>query len=196
MAHSATSRNMPNKFRDALHLFDYCNMQNSVLPGGSSSVFMAWCFLAARDAVMSVWHFRNEMMAANNFAKLSTYVEPQIDWTAIHEAHSKFDLYFPDFAAVRHAVAHAGELAKNKTSFEQNAFSGDYEGAGIQIKNAKRMVIEDGLQNRTYTCTHGGRIVHCEISGTSLVRLHEIMGHLYRGFTSGPSATSPPKSAD
>src|SRR5665213_2967286 len=121
------------QFGAALHLFEYCVMQMSVMPTGRADAFFSWMLLACRECVMSIWHFRKEITAANNCAKKSLYVGPQLDGALLHAAHSKFDKYFPDFAASRNAVAHAGEFAKNKASYEANAFSGSYEGPAIRI---------------------------------------------------------------
>jgi hypothetical protein len=178
-------------FLAAVHLFDYCHMQISVLPGRTSDAFSSWLFVAARDAVMSVWHFRQQIAAANTLANRSAYVEPSLDKSSLKESHSKFDQYFPDFAAIRHAVAHAGELARNKDIYEQNAFSGTYTGPAIRAEGSGLM-IQGNLQNRIYTCTFQGKVVHCDISGTSIVRLREVASLFYRAFTNGPTKEAPP----
>ena len=185
-----------NHFASALHLFDYCYIQLSVMRPTVSDAFQSWMLVAARDAVMSMWHFRKVLDAANSFANQSPYVAPQLDRTALGEAHTKFDGYFPEFVPMRHAVAHAGELAKNKKAYELNAFSGDYEGRGLKITNSTNVIVQDTLQDRMYTCTHEGKIVHCEISGATVIRLRDVMHTFYKGFTNGPPKASQPASAD
>src|SRR6267378_1658217 len=59
-----------SNFGAALHLFDYCLLQQSILPA-SSHTFTAWQFVAARDAVMSINHFMKAMISANDLANTS-----------------------------------------------------------------------------------------------------------------------------
>jgi hypothetical protein len=156
-------------FRNAVHLFEYCLLQASVLADGHLSAFVNWQRIAARDGVMSIWHYRQSMLAANTIANTSAYVGPLLNKAELREAHSKFERYFPEFDATRNAVAHAGEMAKSKEAFDRNAFKGDYESALISLKASKGMVISDLLQGKTFTSTtFGGKIVHCEISLTLL----------------------------
>ena len=51
-----------------LDLFHYGKSQEAAAPPDQSGRFSKWRFVAARDAVMSIFHFRKEMLAANDLA--------------------------------------------------------------------------------------------------------------------------------
>jgi hypothetical protein len=103
-------------FNSAVDLFENAQRLSSGTSHQDSSRVIEWQFIAARDGVMSIFHFRNEMLAANNLANTLQHVVPQLNRRFLGEAHSLFTKLFPDFLAIRHAVAHAGELSKNKSS--------------------------------------------------------------------------------
>jgi len=184
-----------SNFAACVHLFDYCALQNSVLPDPRSEAFSTWQFVAARDAVMSIWHFRQEMHAAHDLANQSPYLIPSLNRASLGTSHSRFDKYFPDFAGIRHAVAHAGEMSKTEAKFDENAFTGSYEGHGIKIADSKGTMIQDCFSGRTYICTHEGKIVHCDISSATVSRLNEVKGLFYQGF-SGDSQALPPVASE
>jgi hypothetical protein len=181
-------------FGVALHLFEYCSIQASVFPG-PSPVFSAWKLVAARDSVMSTNHFMKEMIATNDLANTSQLLVPHLDRDAMGDARTMFDREFPDYAKLRHAVAHAGELAKTAETFAEHAFSGDYVGGGFNLQGVRGVMIQDGLSGRTYTCTVEGKIVHSEISEASFLKLHSIMGRFFEAFRRIPSPIEPPRPA-
>jgi len=167
------------QFSQAVALFDYCLMQFSKT---RLDVFSEWMFIAARDAVMSVWHFRKQMETSNQIANKSAYLAKSLEKSLFKDAYKKFRLGFPDFEAIRHAVAHAGELSKNADSHEKHSFSGTYEGTGIKINNSKNVMLKNALQDRTYTSTFEGRIVHCEISAQSIQKLMDVQEVFFDAF--------------
>jgi hypothetical protein len=180
------------QFAEALHLFDYCLIQRSVISASGSGPFSAWMRLAASDGVMSIWHFRKEMDIANSVANKSPYVSQQLERSHLGDAHKTFNSRFPEFEAIRHAVAHAGELSRNVARHEQIVFSGTYPGTGIRIENVENAMIQDSLQDRLYTCTFEGKIVHCEISGQTIQNLSDVKTSFFAGFTSEPKEPPQP----
>jgi hypothetical protein len=169
-------------FNDAVELFDYCIEHDAVINNNMHSAFAAWCFVASRDAVMSVWNFRETMLSANNISTQSKYLSPNLDRFCLKEAHSKFNLYFKDFAEIRHAVAHAGELMKNIDAYKRHSFSGTYINSFVHFKNCKRSMIRNCLYDRKYTCTFEGRVVNCEISAKTTQNLSDVTHLFYRAF--------------
>jgi hypothetical protein len=167
------------QFYIGIQLFEYCRMQLSIF---NANIFANWTLLASRDCVMAIWHFRNAMAAANSFANKSSTISPHLNKKALGEAHSLLDKYFPDFAAVRHAVAHAGELSKNEDAHARHAFTGYYKTEAINLGDTKRTTIRNVLQNRTFTSTFEGEIVHCDITVENLNRLTEVETKLFEGF--------------
>jgi hypothetical protein len=179
-----------NDFHADLHLFEYCSMQSSVL-AVPSNAFNTWRLVAARDAVMAINHFMKELIAANDIANQLPLLIPHLDRSAMGRARAEFDESFPDYAKARHAVAHAGEVAKNADAFEQNSFSGTYKGEAFHIENGQ-ILIQDALQGRTYTSTLDKKIVLTELSEKSLQKLHSVKNLFYAAFQKIPSPLTQP----
>lgn len=172
-----------SQFGDALQLFEYCGRQMAFLKFGGRGPLFSWQLIAARDAIMSVYHFRHEMTAANNYAKQSKFLGPFVSSERLHEAHSSFDRSFPNYAATRNAVAHTGEMAKNKSAWEENSFNGSYEGGGIRIDNCEEVIMADNLFGRTFTSTtFKGKIVQLEMSMMTMNKLAEVKNVFFKAF--------------
>jgi hypothetical protein len=181
-----------NQFQGDLHLFEYCAVQGSVFPDGGSPAFRSWQLVAARDAVMALWHYRNEMLAANTYANRSPYISPKLTKSAMAEANSKFEMYFADFADIRHAVAHTGEMAKNREAYEKNTFTGSLDAFGLKVENTKHLRIKDMLSDRHFvSTTFGGKVVNLEISRTTVMRMTEVRNLFYLAFKPTPPAKAP-----
>ncbi|MGA2637519.1 hypothetical protein [Methylocella sp.] len=169
------------QFGAAVHLYDYCCMQDSVLGSlpGRPSAFGCWRLLACRDAVMSLLNFRGQIEAARNISENSAYLGARIDRDSLGEAHSKFNECFPDFAPIRDAAARTGEDAR---ASENHSSSGDYIAPGLVIRDTKITIVQESLQDRTFTCAHQGKLVHCEVSENSTVKMQKIMYLFFGGF--------------
>jgi hypothetical protein len=179
-------------FGSALHLFDYCFIQQSVLPGPSGA-FNSWRMIAARDAVMSIYHFKNSMIVANDLANQSTLIGPHLKKPAIKSASKRFANDFPDYAKARHGVAHTAESVQNIGALQENAFPRTHEDPRMSPQNAPDVMISDNLQGRLFTTgIFGGKIIHCEISESTLVKLIEIMRMFFDGFREIPSPVVQP----
>jgi hypothetical protein len=168
-------------FSAALDLFDYCDSQRS---GAPNDKFFRWRYIAARDAVMTVFHFRYSMEAAGNFAKGSSYLKPNLDRAKLSKATAAFDKRFPDYELSRHAVAHAGEIGKSVPRFNRNSFSGTFQGEAFGLEDVSNVVVGDQLDGRAYTSTFEGKVVRCEVSKETLGRLADISSTFYSAFNS------------
>jgi hypothetical protein len=179
------------QFLTDVRLFDYCAVQSMVLEG-QSAAFRDWLFVAARDGVMAIWHFRNEMKSANDIANKSCHTAPMLDRAKLKAAHTKFDEYFPDFVGSRHAVAHAGELGRSTASFDRNSFTGSYDSGRVKIDDARNVMMSENLQGRTLMSTMDGKVVRCDITGETFERLVEVTQLFYSAFPAPRKADGSP----
>ena len=172
------------RFASAIDLFEYSRDQSSASPRRGAWRFRAWQSIAARDAVMSIFHFRNAMLAANNFANTLSHVVTQLNRRALGEAHSLFERLFPDFVAMRQSVAHAGELYKTKAKADLHKTTGEYIGPDMYAKPG--VVVQDSLEGNRYTCTFDGKIVHCEVSTRTMESMVTVRDLFHTGFPPPP----------
>jgi hypothetical protein len=178
--------NRVKEIKSAVQLFDYCTAQSSAISNPFNQ-FESWTFIAARDMVMSINHFMKELIAANDMAIQLPELREHLDRAAMGKARKEFDEAFPSYAKLRHAVAHAGELAKNLDAFEENAYSGP---------NISNLMLQNGLINRQYTYTFEGKFISCEISEASVEKITAIMNQFFSAFQSIPSPIEIPKEPD
>lgn len=172
------------QFGVAVHLFDYCAMQESILGAdpGRPSAFVEWRWLACRDAVMSLLHFRGQMEAARKIAEKSFLLGSRIDLRAVGAADSKFREVFPD-------LDEDSEARKNTPPSEY------YLAPGLLIGDDKITIVTASLKDRRFTCARRGKLMHCEISAETTRRMHEIMNLFYGGFVRLTLSDARPASA-
>jgi hypothetical protein len=80
---------------------------------------------------------------------------------------------------MRDAVARTGEDAR---ASENHSSSSDYIAPGLLIRDTKITLVQESLQDRTFTCAHQGKLVHCEVSENSTVKMQKIMRLFFGGF--------------
>jgi hypothetical protein len=102
-------RGFENDFRIALELFDYSDRHQK-----------GWHFIAARDGAMTIFHFAKvleNMMAS--IGQCPTILA-LVDRDKFKKVRKNLRELFPRFEAVRHSVAHAGELMKDPETAESH----------------------------------------------------------------------------
>ena len=52
----------------------------------------------------------------------------------------------------------------------------------LVIRNGKRAVVPESLQDRIFTCAYQGKLVHCEISAGSMAKMQNVMHLFFGGF--------------
>ncbi len=180
-------------FISDLRLFECCNTQHIAMPNYRSQNIADWQYVACRDAVMNIFNFRNEMLAANDLANKQPVIAPLLTRDLLKASHRKFDEYFPEYVGIRHAVGHSGELAKSIESFEENSFAGTYDQNGIQIPDTSNLMISNTISGITYICTFEGKVVHCEVSQTTANKLLEVKTIFYSAFRAVPRVLTLPE---
>ena len=138
--------------------------------------FIQYRIIAARDGALNIFHFLCSMEAIKCQLPLCCDV---IDRTVlassariVREARKKFNIHFPNAEQLRHAVAHAGELAKTPEKFEEQFQVKDYKSDSLFI--SKGGILQEALGNRTYSTAIGGTVCSISIDNFSLWNLSAI----------------------
>jgi hypothetical protein len=142
----------------------------------------SWQMISARDGAMTIYHFGKVMIGIKSSIKHCPTINNSVDRAKLKSSGRLFNALFPKHEAVRHAVAHSGELANTSEAVSQNAFTGRYEGPGLTIENASNTMVQDSLQGRLFTTTHEGKILTYEIGQVTLIRLNAVKNELYDAF--------------
>lgn len=138
----------------AVGLVDYCEAQQLKLPH-TLGVLTEWREMAARDAAINVYHLCS---ALNHLRSLNApSLRKRIDGNALKEAHNVTRGKFPDFVAIRDAVGHIADFAKNPGSLRKHAINGKFnfgklKGRTFSITNEgehRSFVIDDSLRKAT-----------------------------------------------
>lgn len=179
-------RSYVRSFASSCSLIDFCEAAGP-WPRNPSEVeahekYTRWINIAARDAIMQVYHFNRVWHSIRRDIKHCPTLYPLIDLTSIRRGRELFDKYFGEKRSVdaRDAIAHAGELTSSIEDYDKNAFSGDYSVPGIHIAGSKGVSLQ--LGGRVQTVTFENRIITAEVSNTTLEQLVEVREAIYDAF--------------
>lgn len=165
------------RFEATLGLFDWCQDQRGTIPpkerrGADAARFRRWQSIAGRDGAMTIFHFGKTMEGINAARRQLPEIFATIDRAQQKRAGRLFNQYFPQYIALRQAVAHAGELAVGIESYQANALPG--QGWISDIFGEKQ----------AFTMTFGGRLVSYELNSMTLENLNEVKREYYAAFSS------------
>jgi hypothetical protein len=175
-----------NQFRADLSLFDNCTAaldQDHNLPTQTINLYEDWVRLAGRDGAMTIYHFASSLSGVNAWANQSPSLRNVMNKSKIKEGFRLLNEYFPDYAKMRHAVAHEADVTKSSKWQKENVASGPYKGPGINIEGDSTTYVIKGLfQNRTYTATFDGKIRTYELSVETWEKMVSIKRSFYSAF--------------
>ena len=95
-------------FGAASGLIDYC--QNFFVP---ETLRHLWSELAARDAVMTIYHFAVTLRSIRSGSSKLTSLRDKIIFSDLRAATADFDAFFPSSVAMRHGVGHRADNIAN-----------------------------------------------------------------------------------
>lgn len=162
-----------NDFSGALGLFTLCAQVGHP----------EWNMIAAKDGAMTIYHFAKAMDGANTWCFRSPTLASMVKRQYLGDGFKLLGSYFPRFEAVRHAVAHAGDITKNPKWLASHSFTGSHHGQAIVLHNVGGMVIRNLLDNNKFKATFDGAIQEYEISDKTLSVLNEIREMFFRAFS-------------
>lgn len=164
-------------FADALALYEFSQQnQGRQLTG--------WMGIAGRDAALTVFHFGNTMQGIGRAFKDCPTFRAAIEHSRLREARRMFEKSFPDYIAIRNAVAHAGELHTSVEKSEAN-MARAAEFRGLYIGQNARIIIQ-GFINDSFLQNINGRLVALELSEASLEALAAAADLFTSGFPADP----------
>jgi len=149
-----------NDFASALTLFDHCQAELK-LKHSTLSPYFKWQFIAARDGAISIYHFGKTYEKLRAIIKGNPAMFSRVDEANLKESGKLLRALFPKFEAVRHAVAHAGDLDE-----VQNA-------ASIPGR-VKTLIMRNVLSGNEFQNTFDVEIQSYSISQESLYGLNKV----------------------
>lgn len=142
----------------ALELFQFGKAPS---PQVKSDVARRWQWIAIHECAMQIAYLRERIdIIRGRLVKTSPLVQQHIDKAAMRRAVKLFDEYFPNHLAIRHAVAHSGEV---DLSPERHAPAGTIY-AITRITDADRLELT--FEGATYTL---------DITSATLLKIQEIV---------------------
>jgi len=162
-------------------------------PSPEAEVYAEWCRMAARDAAMAVFHFAKTLDALKQSVGRSSTLSNAINHEKFRTARRRFRNDFKDFDAVRHAVAHAGEMRNNQKNRSRHAYRrGGKVGLASVVGENIAVHEAENLSGRTFTNTYEGKVVSLDISMENLRKLDDILQALLIIFPVGKGAEAIP----
>lgn len=144
-----------------------------------SNLFTSWIAIAVRDAAMTVDHFEHLRRRINEGAKKIPTIAALVDQAQLKKAGDLFRQSFPDFEAIRDAVAHQSERSSSEQEIEKHSFSGAFKRPGIDLGGTKgTYTLQSG---RTLRMSWKGRMVEFSADEATLDRLISVQQAVFRG---------------
>lgn len=147
----------------------------------------AWCHIAARDIVMTVFHAGKTLEALRGDLVKAPTLNAHADHDRLRSAAKAFRNHFPRFEGLRHVVGHRGQIESSPHERTKNAFSGAYEDSQGFVKMEDGIFSSTGtLTNDQFTVTFLGKVLTCEINAAALGNLRAVLSEVYSAFREPP----------
>lgn len=186
-------------FWAARMLFQNCAERQFLDPAGGT-IYHEWQLCAARDAVMSIYHYGRTLEGIDDALGVCPTLREMIDGTGKRAARKQFEKRFPSFIALRNALAHSAERTKTLKASRRH---GRVSKRTIQLspdiaiglsEDAKSFVLLDNIWGTTFSSQWDGEIVKCEINDQSGVWLDKTTDAYWAAFDAiiDPEPEPPP----
>lgn len=170
---------MASNFMAAKELADHCGFYR-MTELHDTSKFEEWQKAAARDCVMSLYHFGRTIEGIDKSLSNIDEIRKLIDTKKLKEQRKKFLSAFPDFIDMRNAIAHSAERMVTKSEFEKHSGKGireyiitDKLKISTQEPDSRLLIIES-LFGDEFKSMWEGKIVSCNISESTYHKLYDI----------------------
>ena len=162
------------QFAVALALFDHADaLQADPECGQNRWVYSQWKLIAARDIVLTGYHFRSTLHSLRaNLEKCPTLLK-QISTANIEAAIAELDKAFPALVEVRHAVGHSADQTFSPADQRKHTFI---------TPNDASVFISSSLFGKDLVYTRNGQQVSFPITAEAAASFRKISDLALTGF--------------
>lgn len=136
--------------------------------GRSVHALELWCEMAARDAVLTVYHFEKTIAAIRSVMRDVPVLISQVEHSWLRAAAKRTRLEFPHAEKARHAVGHRAELTDSVKSIKAHSEAGTF--------------VFGRLASRVYTVSFEGVHRELAIDEGNRQKLAQIAHDVYSAF--------------
>ncbi|WP_125469928.1 hypothetical protein [Caulobacter vibrioides] len=199
-ANIAEMHRRSTSFWSGRNLFQRCAEQ-SVFDYANQRTYHEWQLCAARDCVMSIYHFGRIIEGIDISISKCPQLREIIDGKSKREARKRFERYFPSYITLRHAIAHSAERSNTLKDASRH---GRLSSRKIELNpdvsvlvgsEASMLLVHDNIYGTTFSSMWDGALVRCEINDQSGVWLDEITDAYWASFDKiiDPNPEPPPR---
>lgn len=142
-------------------------------PTISRSTARSWCFIAARESVMELFHLRARLVKIRSvLLKKCPSIQSLVNVKQLRAASKYLDESFPDIEFLRHAVAHTGE---NEVHPEVHAPDGLF---------ALTSLTPEGK----FAAPYKGKLQQLMVTDSSLQQIHAVLALYFNAFHGAAAA--------
>lgn len=159
-------------------LFDFTNQ----------AVYREWQLCAARDCVMSIYHFGRILEGIDESLGSCPTLISTIDGSAKREARKFFEQKFPAYITLRNAISHSAERSKTVRDGHRH---GKVTSRTVEVnpvisirvsEDARVLLVHDNVWGSTFTSMWNGKLARCEINDQTGIWLDEIVDAYWDAF--------------
>lgn len=133
---------------------------------------MVYRLIPARDAALNIFHFWHSIIILEKQFANSLKFRAFFDLNLKAEAKKSFELKFPNCDAVRHAVAHAGQMFKNPELLKINLMTKTESRAPMIFPPGS--ILTGLIRGSSFSISHEGTIFDLHINVASCNALGKI----------------------
>lgn len=168
-------------------LFESC-AERQVFDFTNQVVYREWQLCAARDCVMSVYHFGRILEGIDISLGSCPTLVSTIDGAAKRDARKLFEQRFPTYIELRNAISHSAERSK---TVREGRRHGKVTSRTVEVnpavsirvsEEASVLLIHDNVWGSTFKSMWDGKLVRCEINDQSGIWLDEIIDAYWAAF--------------
>ena len=182
-----------NDFGYALELFSATSQQTpsldraDVRKAGDTQTYLsalhrlaAWKLMAARDGALTLYHFGRAAEATRNNLHFCPALKATVDLITLKAALKQFETAFPKWEAIRHSVAHQGDLTRTDEQLKKHGLRSPYNCNGMV--SGKGGLITNSLNGDVYIVSWEGEVFTYRINRSNLETLCGIADQIYKAF--------------
>ncbi|NJO34634.1 MAG: hypothetical protein HC869_17385 [Rhodospirillales bacterium] len=147
-----------------------------------------WREIPIRDAALTVFHCGRILESIKSGFGDCPAFRAEVEHKKLKAARKMFETHFGDYEQIRHAIAHAGEVAYTREDAKKNAFSGNHSSVGIKMTRVRdvRLTAVRGdcliITHQATAHSSHGKIFQMCLTPDSLLKLVQVANTTYSAF--------------
>jgi len=163
-----------NRIRDISAVLEEQRLENLE----NKKMFSAWTGIAIREGAMIIFHVEKTIDHLLGTLSRTPTLSALVSREKLKNATDIFNKNFENAVAMRNAVGHAAEYARDK-NVGKHSIKGPFENEAISMQGRGQLFLSHTHVNRTLTVTSKGRYLTYDLTSDTLSSLVNVMNAFF-----------------